>query len=63
MSGGRKCCCKNPKWEVLQYKCNYSSFQYPKNSYHVSKYSLVGCKNCGATWRTKAGYVDKLLKG
>ena len=62
MSGGKKCCCDNPKWKVLQYKCNYSAFQYPKRGYHDSKYSLIYCENCEATWRTKASYVDRLLR-
>lgn len=62
MSGGKKCSCDKPNWEVLQYKCNYSYFQYPKGEYHDSKYSLLQCKNCGATWRTKANYVEKVLE-
>ena len=37
-------------------------FQYPKGEYHDSKYSLLHCKNCGAIWRTKANYVEKVLE-
>lgn len=63
MSGGSKCKCNNPEWEVVQYKCNYSYFQYPKGEYHDSDYSLLRCKNCDAYWRTKAEYVEKVLSG
>ena len=60
MSGGIKCKCNNPKWVVWHYKCNYSYFQYPKGEYHDSKYYLIHCEHCQATWRTKAKYVEKL---
>lgn len=61
MSGGIKCCCDNPKWKVLQYKCKYSAFHSPRTLYRDSKDSLIYCGNCEATWRTKAKYVDRLL--
>lgn len=60
MSGGKACKCDKPDWEVIQYKCNYSAFEYPARCYHKSDYSLVHCKNCEAYWRTKAKYVDEL---
>lgn len=60
MSGGKVCKCDKPDWEVVQYKCNYSSFEYPKRCYHRSEWSGVTCKNCGAYWRTKAKYVEDL---
>lgn len=62
MSGGKRCKCENPKWEVLQYKCNYSAFEYPKGQWHSSDYSLLHCKNCDAFWRTKADYVEKVMR-
>lgn len=55
-----KCKCDNPKWVVLHYKHNHSAFSSPKYAEHYSEYSTVACKNCYATWRTKARYVDNL---
>ena len=55
------CQCK-PKvhthWYVVHYRCNYSAF----NGYHrtSSDYSAIACSKCGAHWRTKAAYVNKL---
>ena len=55
-----KCKCNNPKWFVIHYKHNHSAFEYPKYQEHYSDYSTVVCKNCYATWRTKAKYVENL---
>lgn len=66
MSGGTICKCpesKRPiaerKWRVLNYRCNYSAF----SGYHYtsSDYSAICCDECDRSWRTKAGYVEKLL--
>jgi hypothetical protein len=63
MSQGRTCKCgKRDAWRVVHYRCNYSAF----NGYHYtpSDYSAVSCERelggCGAYWRTKAGYADRL---
>lgn len=65
MSGGKICQCPEAgkpldqrRWRVLDYKCNHSAF----NGYHQtpSDYSALTCKGCGAVWRTKAAYVDRL---
>lgn len=63
MSGGPVCQCgKRDAWRVWVYKANYSAFN--GYQYTPSDYSLVGCERelggCGATWRTKARYVDRL---
>lgn len=44
--------------EVVTWHGNYSAF----NGYHFtpSDYSELRCKTCGASWRTKARYVERL---
>lgn len=32
------------------YPARYVTIQNPKGEYHDSKYSLLHCKNCDATW-------------
>jgi hypothetical protein len=58
MSGGRRCRCERPNWEVTQRRCSRSAF----NGYRVvpSDYSEVHCRSCGTFWRTKAEYVNDL---
>ncbi len=65
MSGGVACKCPETTkpiaeraWGVLDYRCNHSAFSGYR--YVASAYSSVMCKACGAIWRTKAAYVDKL---
>lgn len=63
MSMGNSCICKRKRGDIkdlvcLQYKCNYSAFNGYR--YTPSDYSSVHCKRCGAVWRTKAKFVDKL---
>lgn len=45
-------------WRVVHYKCNFSAFNGYRRA--PSDYSLVECEGCGARWRTKAKYVDRL---
>lgn len=52
----RACSCKPRRVVVVHRKCNYSAFNGYR--YTPSDYSLVRCAGCGATWRTKAAYVD-----
>jgi hypothetical protein len=49
------------RWVVTARECNYSAF----SGYHwtPSDYSALRCGRCGASWRTKAKYVDQLLDG
>ncbi len=60
MSQGTSCKIKahRPRWYVSQRRGNASAF----NGYHwtPSDYSAVSCAECGATWRTKAKFVDSL---
>lgn len=73
MSGGIACNCSEryepltvpeasnrpPRlWRVTAYRCNHSAF----NGYHKtpSRYSAIKCLRCGAHWRTKAPYADRL---
>lgn len=63
VSGGAVCSCgKRGAWSVVHHRCNYSAF----NGYRwtPSDYSAVECLpalgGCGARWRTKAAYVDRL---
>ena len=62
---GRTRPCTDNQWghpidrcAVLTRMGNYSAF----NGYRwtPSDYSQVACTDCGATWRTKAAYVDTL---
>lgn len=48
----------NRKWVVRDRHCNHSAFNGYR--YTPSDYSSVVCYGCGATWRTKAAYVDSL---
>ena len=58
MSGGVSCKCQRPERVVTMRNCNYSAF----NGYRFtpSRYSQVKCVQCGATWRSRAAYVDAL---
>jgi hypothetical protein len=66
MSGGGTCTCRVSRnqadrstyWKVLHRYCNYSAFNGYRRTY--SAYSRVICTECGAQWRTKAGYVAML---
>lgn len=58
--GGKCPVCKSTELHLLRYKCNYSYFQAPKGQWHPSEYSLVQCKNCSHSWKTKSSYVDTL---
>jgi hypothetical protein len=64
MSGGVACRCE-PKtragWYVANYRCNYSTFNGNRRT--PSDYSAVRCQTCGASWRTKAAYVESLPLG
>jgi len=44
-------------WRIRQYRHNNSTFH---GGYQSSEYSGITCLRCGATWRTKAAYVDLL---
>lgn len=64
MGKGVFCDCDDKKeakansWGVIDYKCNYSTFNGRRQTY--SEYSQVACIECQHTWRTKAGYVEGL---
>lgn len=65
MSGGPVCRCKESgkplekrRWLVYQRYCNHSAFN--GGHYTPSDWSSVSCRSCGATWRTKARYVDQV---
>jgi len=63
VSGGKACTCGNREaWRVHARRCNYSAFNGYR--YTPSDYSSVECiralGGCGAWWRTKAAYVDKV---
>lgn len=67
MSGGVSCKCPESKkplasrrWYVWKRHYNTSAFH---GGYQASDYSSVACQACGASWRTKADYVDKLDDG
>lgn len=49
-----------PEWRVTVYKANYSAF----NGYRRTRsdYSEVMCLVDYHRWRTKAAYVDQILK-
>lgn len=48
-------------WIVYNRRCHYSAFS--GYGYTPSDYSAVHCRECNATWRTKARYVDELRDG
>jgi hypothetical protein len=59
VSGGLRCACPTREaWRVSARNANYSAFNGYRRAY--SDYSEVVCKRCGARWRTKARYVDRL---
>lgn len=64
MSQGETCRCKGKKdrrkyHRVLDDHCNHSAF----NGYYTySDYSAVVCLSCGAHWRSKAAYVNSLMR-
>jgi hypothetical protein len=69
MSARIKCkCLKNGAVECRpilraikeKFKCNYNAF----NGYHYtpSNYSTVVCMRCGGIWRSKAEFVNFLLR-
>ena len=49
------CRCRPRNIWIINYLCHYSAFNGYKKTW--SDYSLVQCRECGDTWRTKAGYV------
>lgn len=56
---GRACEAKPSRWRVWYRKSNYSA----QNGYRCvapSVYSRCVCLSCGASWRTKAAYVDQM---
>jgi hypothetical protein len=48
------------QWIVTVLRANYSAFSGYR--WTPSDYSEVRCRRCGARWRTKASYVDRLPK-
>lgn len=71
MSGGSSCKCSEIHeptcrgdgrparlWRVTKRRYNTSSFH---GGYQSSDYSTVTCLRCGAVWRTKAAYVERLM--
>lgn len=68
MSGGNACQCaerekplRERAWVVLQRWCNHSAFNGYR--YTPSEWSALMCRECHASWRTKAKYVDELPDG
>jgi hypothetical protein len=60
-----RCTCGNrDNWRVVTYRGNYSAFSGYR--FTPSDYSEVKCDErlggCGARWRTKAKYVDEILR-
>ncbi|HEY5410906.1 MAG TPA: hypothetical protein VIJ94_09295 [Caulobacteraceae bacterium] len=67
MSSGAVCRCPESTtplnrraWTVWAYRTNSSSFHGYRPQH--SDYSAVGCDACQAMWRTKAAYVEQLLR-
>lgn len=73
MSGGQACHCSEKNeplegnsrgnyplrlWRVVDRECNYSTFNGRQQTY--SQFSAITCLKCGARWRTRATYVQKL---
>jgi hypothetical protein len=49
-----KCCCNNPKWNILDKRKVKSGKQFGKTVY------LVSCINCKSQWETSAKYAEEL---
>lgn len=47
-------------WEVLEYRGNKTNIL--RFTVGPSEYSTVRCRRCGMVWKTKAGYVEELLR-
>lgn len=45
-------------WRVEVRRANYSAFNGGRRT--PSDYSLLVCRACGATWRTRAAYVGQV---
>jgi|HubBroStandDraft_2_1064218.scaffolds.fasta_scaffold08072_7 hypothetical protein len=62
MSSGTACRCPDKRdhanWVVTRYRHNNSAFGGYRRQ--ASVYSSVMCRECGAHWRTKAAYVERL---
>lgn len=60
MSSGTACGVRGhrPSWVVLVRNANYSAFNGGRRT--PSAYSLVLCRTCDISWRTKAKYVKTL---
>lgn len=59
--GAFSCSASQGEWVVDHRNCNHSAF----NGYNEtpSRWSQIRCIRCGAIWRSKAAYVDKLKDG
>ena len=49
------------RWVVVRRRCNFSAFNGYK--WRPSEYSLLHCRACKATGRTKARYVEDIRDG
>lgn len=58
MSHGIACRDQSHRWVVVQRHGNASAFA--GYQWTPSKYSLVRCLDCFASWRTRADYVERL---
>jgi hypothetical protein len=71
MSGHMPCTCSGPRKERIKNwfvpvgcrNINYSYFEKPKGSAHVSDYSTVRCSKCQMLMRSKAKFVNSLPDG
>jgi hypothetical protein len=60
-----RCTCANrDAWRIVTYRGNHSAFSGYR--FTPSDYSEVACHRrfggCGARWRTKAKYVEEILR-
>jgi hypothetical protein len=71
MSGHNPCICQGPRRERMKNwyvpigsrNRNYSYFESPKGSAHISDYSTIMCTKCTMLVRSKALFVNSLPDG
>lgn len=68
MSSGPSCQCEERRKPIEQrewyvYARNHNRSAFSGYHYTLSDYSAIGCRACGARWRSKSAYVRRIPDG